>query len=327
MSTPVESACAICSRPSNAFNYGVSSCNACKMFFRRAILGKSEKFCANNGNCDQNEMILACKLCRFQKCLNLGMKLNTNQYVNLSDLIESLSRRNSDRSNKLMGFQCLDDPNLAQVIEKFPALTKKSTDEKLTKSEWGFMEQLTTLEFISKFEFAQLLETNDLHVIFKATCFKTATLIKAIRSYSIKSAFIQYPDGESIVPHQLVPFCTDDFLARVQSRLIGKLVELNIKEEEFLLLTSVLVCNPAVDNLSDEGRSILTIQQKIYTSALFQYCLITYQQKGPSRFTELLSVCHVINKHIEDIGQLCFMFTFRPPTEKYKRLCAELLSS
>ncbi|KAF1761612.1 hypothetical protein GCK72_009868 [Caenorhabditis remanei] len=326
MNTPPETNCAVCSRPSNAFNYGVLSCNACKMFFRRAILGKSEKFCKNNGNCDQLNSILACKLCRFQKCLHLGMKLNTNQYVNLSDLINSLSKRNAERSNKLLNYQCADDPTLSQVINKFPLFSKKSTDQVFSKSDWGFMEQLTTIEFMSKFEFAQLLDPDDLLVIFKASCFKTASLIKAIRSYSLKSEFLQYPDGDSIVPEQLIPYCASDFLARVQSRLIGKLIELNIKEEEFLLLISVLLCNPAINHLSDDGRTIISIQQKIYTSALFQYCLITYQQFGPSRFNELLSVCHIINRHMEDIGQLCFMFTFRPPTEKYKKLCAELLN-
>uniref|UniRef100_A0A1I7V3G8 NR LBD domain-containing protein n=1 Tax=Caenorhabditis tropicalis TaxID=1561998 RepID=A0A1I7V3G8_9PELO len=204
---------------------------------------------------------------------------------------------------------------------------KKSSDQSLSKAEWGFMEQLATIEFMSKFEFTQLLDPKDLYIIIKASCFKTASFIKAIRSYSLKSEILQYPDGESIVPQQLIPFCDSSFLSRVESKLIGKLCELNIKEEEFLLLISVLLCNPAANDLSDNGKEIISIHQKIYSSALFQYCLVTYQQFGPTRFAELLSVCHVINKHVEDIGQLCFLFTFRPPTEKYKRLCAELLSS
>ncbi|EGT53157.1 hypothetical protein CAEBREN_20935 [Caenorhabditis brenneri] len=327
MNSPPMNNCAICTRPSHAFNYGVLSCNACKMFFRRAILGKSEKCCKNNGNCDLQNTILNCKLCRFQKCLSLGMRLNTNQYVNLSDLINNLSKRNSERANKLLNFQCVDDPNLRDVLKKFPVVTKKPTDQPFSKAEWGFMEQLATIEFMSKFEFTQLLEDEDLYFILKASCFKTASFIKAIRSYSLKSGILQYPDGESIVPAQLLPFCDSTFLSRVESRLIGKLIDLNIKEEEFLLLTAVLFCNPAVSHLSDGGREIIGIHQKIYSSALFQYCLVTYQQFGPARFTELLSLCHVINKHVEDVGQLCFLFTFRPPTEKYKRLCAELLSS
>lgn len=227
------------------YNLQVLSCNACKMFFRRATLGKSEKFCINNDNCDTSNLILTCRQCRYNKCLKMGMRIVTNQYDSLDDIIKVLAKWNLDRSNKLMNFQCFEDPTLDQVIQKHPVFTKKPSNLSFSKSEWGFMEQLTTVEFMSKFEFTRHLFSEDFRIVLKSSCFKIASFIKAVRSYSMKKEDIRYPDGELIVPMELVPFCTSEFLARVQCRLIGRIIELKLKEEEFLLLIAIFVCDPS----------------------------------------------------------------------------------
>ncbi|VDN01741.1 unnamed protein product [Thelazia callipaeda] len=72
---PLSEPCAVCGDKSTGTHYGVLSCNGCKGFFRRTIL-KNQKFaCRFNKKCriDKN-FRCACRYCRFQKCLQVGMK-------------------------------------------------------------------------------------------------------------------------------------------------------------------------------------------------------------------------------------------------------------
>lgn len=56
--------------------------------------------------------------------------------------------------------------------------------------------------------------------------------------------------------------------------------------------------------ISKSGCDILSTYQKIYSSALLQYCLVTYQKAGPTRFTDLLAVFQVIIKMRQDLSYL-----------------------
>jgi len=63
-------ACKLCGKSTKGYNYyGAVCCNACRSFFQRAILS-SEKFV-----CERSEATNCnCRKCRFDKCLQAGMK-------------------------------------------------------------------------------------------------------------------------------------------------------------------------------------------------------------------------------------------------------------
>ena len=78
--------CLVCSRPSkpqkpNCGHYGVMSCMSCKVFFKRCheeyfVNGDFSKYpcIKDNKKCViYYEEPIRCKLCRYLKCLNLGM--------------------------------------------------------------------------------------------------------------------------------------------------------------------------------------------------------------------------------------------------------------
>ncbi|PAV66958.1 hypothetical protein WR25_06293 [Diploscapter pachys] len=64
---------------------------ACKTFFRRTIVSEQTFICQYNGNCDVNKNIrCACRHCRFNKCLLVGMDAkgvarSANQYAIQND--------------------------------------------------------------------------------------------------------------------------------------------------------------------------------------------------------------------------------------------------
>ncbi|GMS90765.1 hypothetical protein PENTCL1PPCAC_12940 [Pristionchus entomophagus] len=75
-----EDICLVCQDASTGYHYGVPSCNGCKTFFRRTIMKKQTFTCQNDGNCPVDKSIrCACRHCRFEKCLKVGMDRNAIQ--------------------------------------------------------------------------------------------------------------------------------------------------------------------------------------------------------------------------------------------------------
>lgn len=66
--------CLVCGDVASGFHYGVSSCEACKAFFKRTIQGNIDYTCPVANNCEINKRRRkACQACRYQKCLRQGM--------------------------------------------------------------------------------------------------------------------------------------------------------------------------------------------------------------------------------------------------------------
>ncbi|MFH4979675.1 hypothetical protein AB6A40_006384 [Gnathostoma spinigerum] len=78
---PLSEPCAVCGDRSTGTHYGVVSCNGCKGFFRRTILRNQKFLCRFNKKCviDKN-FRCACRYCRFQKCVAVGMKKEAIQF-------------------------------------------------------------------------------------------------------------------------------------------------------------------------------------------------------------------------------------------------------
>jgi hypothetical protein len=76
--------CQVCGDDSPGIrkHYGAISCEACKCFFRRSVQMSKRYTCNYNGKCPigQDKRIRHwCQKCRFQKCLEVGMKIDGMQ--------------------------------------------------------------------------------------------------------------------------------------------------------------------------------------------------------------------------------------------------------
>eukprot|EP00095_Tigriopus_kingsejongensis_P006343 snap_masked-scaffold804_size94796-processed-gene-0.11 protein:Tk06343 transcript:snap_masked-scaffold804_size94796-processed-gene-0.11-mRNA-1 annotation:"estrogen-related receptor isoform x4" len=71
--------CPVCGNVAGKHSYyGGQVCSSCRAFFRRSVLGKSYSGfkCAQDVTCQINSKSWkSCRLCRFQKCLQSGMKI------------------------------------------------------------------------------------------------------------------------------------------------------------------------------------------------------------------------------------------------------------
>ncbi|XP_077985399.1 retinoic acid receptor RXR-alpha-B-like [Glandiceps talaboti] len=78
VTTTSDFLCLVCSDRATGYHYSVYSCEGCKGFFKRTIQKQLEpKYtCKSNKGCEVTKFSRNnCQYCRFQKCLNTGMKI------------------------------------------------------------------------------------------------------------------------------------------------------------------------------------------------------------------------------------------------------------
>merc|ERR1719350_2749911 len=72
----LEECCPVCGDKVSGYHYGLLTCESCKGFFKRTVQNKKVYTCVADRSCviDKTQR-KRCPYCRFQKCLDVGMKL------------------------------------------------------------------------------------------------------------------------------------------------------------------------------------------------------------------------------------------------------------
>ncbi|XP_078074309.1 nuclear receptor subfamily 5 group A member 2 isoform X4 [Mustelus asterias] len=72
----LDELCPVCGDKVSGYHYGLLTCESCKGFFKRTVQNNKRYTCIENQACpiDKTQR-KRCPYCRFQKCLNVGMKL------------------------------------------------------------------------------------------------------------------------------------------------------------------------------------------------------------------------------------------------------------
>jgi nuclear receptor subfamily 5 group A member 3 len=72
----IEECCPVCGDKVSGYHYGLLTCESCKGFFKRTVQNKKVYTCVAERSChiDKTQR-KRCPYCRFQKCLEVGMKL------------------------------------------------------------------------------------------------------------------------------------------------------------------------------------------------------------------------------------------------------------
>ncbi|KAG8447856.1 hypothetical protein GDO86_015095 [Hymenochirus boettgeri] len=73
----LDELCPVCGDKVSGYHYGLLTCESCKGFFKRTVQNNKRYTCTENQTCkiDQTQR-KRCPYCRFQKCLNVGMRLS-----------------------------------------------------------------------------------------------------------------------------------------------------------------------------------------------------------------------------------------------------------
>ena len=87
----IEELCPVCGDKVSGYHYGLLTCESCKGFFKRTVQNKKAYSCVADRSChiDKSQR-KRCPFCRFQKCLDVGMKLEgTFAYYTLHSTFHS----------------------------------------------------------------------------------------------------------------------------------------------------------------------------------------------------------------------------------------------
>ena len=84
----LEELCPVCGDKVSGYHYGLLTCESCKGFFKRTVQNKKVYTCVAGRSCviDKTQR-KRCPYCRFQKCMDVGMKLEGRTHLNSHFLV------------------------------------------------------------------------------------------------------------------------------------------------------------------------------------------------------------------------------------------------
>ena len=84
----MEELCPVCGDKVSGYHYGLLTCESCKGFFKRTVQNKKVYNCVAERCCviDKTQR-KRCPYCRFQKCLDVGMKLEGKPHKSILTLL------------------------------------------------------------------------------------------------------------------------------------------------------------------------------------------------------------------------------------------------
>ncbi|GFN87336.1 mitochondrial antiviral-signaling protein-like [Plakobranchus ocellatus] len=101
--------CKVCGETAAGFHYGVNTCEACKGFFRRSLLRRSEYLCLGSGNCPIGiNRRKSCPKCRYIRCLEVGMSkeaIKTGRYTYQKRTQDTLELKLMEKIKEETGLQ------------------------------------------------------------------------------------------------------------------------------------------------------------------------------------------------------------------------------
>ncbi|CAO4379986.1 unnamed protein product [Caenorhabditis nigoni] len=138
--------CRVCAHSAHGVHFGVLSCRACAAFFRRSVVMEKKYTCrkANQGcRIDKTERYL-CRLCRYKKCLQLGMTADNVQWNR--DMISSTDRKrqSDDDGTDIDAYSdwspgskksCLDGPPLYDLSKTLNKIHKTFMEFKIPEDD------------------------------------------------------------------------------------------------------------------------------------------------------------------------------------------------
>ncbi|KAL7069719.1 hypothetical protein ACQ4LE_011183 [Meloidogyne hapla] len=215
---PPGTTCVVCNDVATGNHYSVPSCNGCKTFFRRAIVNNRNFACMGNGKCIVDKVVrCACRACRLEKCIKMGM--DTNAIQSERDRIGYTKRKRRDKNEqpnkdasteeneKLENhpdneFDVSDEEDISfhgsTDLQNGSHLSTIRANNKTSNSFDGILERLTQLEN----NFTLLLSRGEIHPY--------GTLEEALKSPSIFSRPINVKLSDPIVTpnkdNQKMPF-------------------------------------------------------------------------------------------------------------------------
>ncbi|CAL2046188.1 unnamed protein product [Caenorhabditis brenneri] len=204
---------------------------------------------------------------------------------------------------------CISDhiSNQSQMRDVPDNMPDFDNDKKI----WLLFSTFTTIEYAKTFAFFHQLKQKDQTVLTGHVTLICTYLHMSYFAVSRKVDECLQPDGTES------PKKDEAHYAFTRSSH-APLMRCNIKQEEYVLLKAICLCNPTVHDLSEHAQKIISKEQQKFAGILFDYCLAT-PNAGPSRFVELLGIIPVLAQQ-QQLQKSFFIYRLVPILSKYDKI-------
>uniref|UniRef100_A0A8D9BZV2 Nuclear receptor subfamily 2 group B member 4 n=1 Tax=Cacopsylla melanoneura TaxID=428564 RepID=A0A8D9BZV2_9HEMI len=282
--------CSICGDRASGKHYGVYSCEGCKGFFKRTVRKDLTYACREGRNCiiDKRQRN-RCQYCRYQKCLNMGMKREAvqeerqrtkerdqNEVESTSGtLIEMPVERILEAEQRVDMKQEPVDQDVSNIMAEQQATNIcKATDKQLFQLvDWAkHIPHFTTLPL------------EDQVLLLRAGWNELLIAAFSHRSISVKEGILLAP-GVTVYRSSAHEAGVGGIFDRVLTELVSKMREMKMDKTELGCLRTIILFNPDVRGLKSQ-QVVEMLREKVYTS-LEEYTRLTHVDE-PGRFAKLL---------------------------------------
>jgi hypothetical protein len=295
-------ACVICGDKASGKHYGVHSCEGCKGFFKRTVRKDLTYTCRDNRDCiiDKRQRN-RCQYCRYQKCLNVGMKREAvqeeRQKSGMGEGESPLSPTTSNgSSSNHMGFgSSSSGSDDDMLIEKLIAAElyvepkietfheEECSYERLLSTTNSQLSQLT--EWAKRVPHFSTLSLDDQVALVRASWRDILCCSLAYRSIMAPDCGLILSDGSYVRPHTAVDQSLQFFITRLYHDVVTILRELNVDKVEITCLKAIFLFDPDAKDVVDTSR-VSELREKVCMS-LASYCKKVHGD-DVARFAKLL---------------------------------------
>lgn len=276
--------CLVCGDVANGLHYGISSCEACKAFFKRSVQGNIQYTCHMMNNCSiTTRRRKACQACRYQKCIRMGMikegvrldrvRGGRQKYKKGYEDCHSVSspRRPSLTDNKVLQALLQCEPELLASMEDDESDSSSSVKQAVASDLSQFLdaELETLIHWVAKIPGFSLLSQIEQAKLLHSSWLEVLTLVVVHRTIlSLKE------------PYQKLCFAPDVLLDEQTAKHCGLLdyfnqcmmivnnyARLDIHKEEFVLIKAILLSNGEISTMDqDSAQSLSQLRDNLLAS-------------------------------------------------------------
>ncbi|CAG0915060.1 unnamed protein product [Notodromas monacha] len=276
--------CAICGDRASGKHYGVYSCEGCKGFFKRTVRKDLSYACREERSCiiDKRQRN-RCQYCRYQKCLNMGMKREAVQ----EERQRTRERGGENEVESTSGNSSFDMP-LDRILEAERRGEMRETYSTDSDDHVSNLCQAADKQLVHLVEWAKVIpHFVELPLDDQVCLLRWNELL--IASFSHRS--IDVRDGIVLAPGLLIqrPSAHNVGLSgifdRVLLELVAKMRELKMDKTEIGCLRSVILFNSEAKGLRSMQK-VEALREQVFM-ALEEHCRLNYPNE-PGRFAKLL---------------------------------------
>ncbi|CAB3408119.1 unnamed protein product [Caenorhabditis bovis] len=302
---PLAEPCAVCGDKSTGTHYGVISCNGCKGFFRRTVLRDQKFTCRFNKRCtiDKN-FRCACRYCRFQKCVQVGMKREAIQFER--DPTGSPSSagngqfkkdRGSPMSQNSFGANgndsAMQQENLraasSTVIDALMEMEARVNEDLNEISRTTLLLMVEWAKTISPFPD---LTMDDKIILLKNYAPQHLILMPAFRSPDTTRVCLfnnTYMSRDANTDlNGFAAFKTSNITPRVLDEIVWPMRQLQMREQEFVCLKALAFLHPEAKGLTNQSQTLIREARNRVLKALYAFILDQMPDEAPTRYGNIL---------------------------------------